>query len=294
LVDLMGGEIRMESEAGRGSTFHFSVRLAAGKAARPATRVIDAGLLQGVRVLIVDDNATNRRILEEMTRLLGMRPESVDGGRAALRALAEAADAGTPFGVVLLDGMMPGMDGLMTAAEIRKDRSHGAVRVILLTSADRLIDETRRGELGIVNYLVKPVHSADLQAALAEAMSGLSQGPRSMIQKSGNGEGSARSLRVLLAEDNAVNQMLAVALLKKQGHQVTVAKDGREALAALERESFDLVLMDVMMPEMDGFEATSVIREREKQTGGRLPIIALTANAMKGDREECLKAGMDD
>jgi CheY-like chemotaxis protein len=229
-----------------------------------------------------------------MVRGWGMRPTLAESGAAALQALDAAAERKEPFLVVLLDGMMPEMDGLMTAREIKRRPALGGVRVILLTSADRLIDDARCEEHGLSDYLVKPVHSSDLQAALVAALAYARPTDVMREMEAAPVEGPARPLRVLLAEDNPINQMLAVTLLKKQGHSVEVARDGRDALAALERESFDVVLMDVQMPNMDGFEATALIREKEKRTGEHIPIVALTANAMKGNREECLAKGMDD
>jgi CheY-like chemotaxis protein len=245
-------------------------------------------------VLVVDDNATNRFILEEMLTNWGMSPTAVDGGPAALAALDRARDGRQPFALVLLDAMMPGMDGFTLAERIGRDPGLVGATLMMLSSAGQREDAARCRELGVATYLTKPVRQSTLLDAIMTALapSGSAEPAPSPAEPTGWGT-CARPLRVLLAEDNAVNQRLAVRLLEKRGHRVTVVGTGRAAVDALGRDSFDAVLMDVQMPEMDGLEATRVIRGREKATGGHVPVIAMTAHAMKGDREQCLAAGMD-
>jgi CheY-like chemotaxis protein/nitrogen-specific signal transduction histidine kinase len=293
LVSLMGGRIWVESGVGEGSTFHFTARFGVSKetAARPVPAEPDA--VRGRPVLVVDDNATNRRILEEMLLQFGMRPVAVDGGAAALDALERGRQVGEPFALVLLDANMPEMDGFRVAEQIRQHPDWVAATVMMLTSGGQPGDTARCRQLGVATYLTKPVKQADLHKAILAAF-GTAVPPRKPEPRLPQQAPSAgRRLRILLAEDNPVNQKLALALLEKQGHAVAVANNGREALTALEREPFDLVLMDGQMPEMDGFEAAAAIRRRERATHAHIPIIAMTACAMKGDRERCLEAGMD-
>jgi PAS domain S-box-containing protein len=294
LVRLMGGRMWVESEQGRGSTFHFTARF--GLSNSPAPRQATVGLARAreLAVLVVDDNATNRRILHEILTLWGLMPTAAGSGREALALMHRAAEAGEPFPLVLLDNMMPEMDGFMLAEEIRNHPGLAGSTLMMLSSADRRDNAVRCRELGVTAYLTKPIRRAELLSAILAVVGD----PGGEKVRAGSGVRSAigrgeRPLRLLLTEDNLVNQKLAIRLLEKRGHSVVVAGTGREALEALAGESFDVVLMDVQMPEMDGFEATSVIREREKATGGHVPIIAMTAHAMKGDRERCLQVGMD-
>jgi PAS domain S-box-containing protein len=292
LVTLMGGCIWAESEVGKGSTFQFEVQLqrARGSLERRVPLPSD---LRGVRVLVVDDNATNRRVLEETLRNWGAAPTCVDSGTGALRELSEAAGQQQPFAAVLLDAMMPEMDGFEVAARIAADPAIAGVPILLLTSADGQGDAARSRQLGIAAYLVKPVKATELNLALAAALPSSAVPVVYAAPAVAPAPGGPR-LRILLAEDNPVNHRVAIRLLEKAGHAVTLANHGREAVEALEGAEFDLILMDVQMPEMDGFEATRVIREREADTGRHMPIVAMTAHAMKGDRERCLAAGMDD
>jgi len=289
LVELMGGAIGVESEPGRGSTFHFTAGFGRSEAATRPT--IDLARLRGLAVLVVDDNATNRRILVETLRSWGMAPTPADGGPAALLALQQARDAGTPFPLVLLDNMMPGMDGFTLAERIKADPALVGATLMMLSSADRHGDVARCRELGVAAHLTKPVRQAELRNAILAALS--AERPKVPQPAATPIAPAARRLRLLLAEDNEVNQRLAVRLLEKRGHAVTVAKNGREAVAALAAGTFDAVLMDIEMPEMDGYEATAAIRAGERGSGRRIPILAMTAHAMIGAREKCLAAGMD-
>lgn len=291
LVTLMGGRIWAESTVGKGSTFQFEVQLqrARGSIERRVPLPMD---LRGVRVLVVDDNATNRRVLEETLRNWGAAPTCVDSGPAALRELKQAVGQ-QPFAAVLLDAMMPEMDGFEVASRIADDPAIAGIPILLLTSADGQGDAMRSRRLGVSAYLVKPVKSNELNLALAAALP-TATAPVVYTAPVPAAAPSGPKLRILLAEDNPVNQRVAIRLLEKAGHEVTLANHGKEALDALEQAEFDLILMDVQMPQMDGFEATRAIREREAETGRHMPIVAMTAHAMKGDRERCLAAGMDD
>jgi two-component system, sensor histidine kinase and response regulator len=255
--------------------------------------------LEGLPVLIVDDNATNRLILQEVLTNWGASPVAVDSGPAALDALKTAVHT-HPFAVALIDGMMPGMDGLELACKIRGDPGIAPVRLLLLTSAGRPDDTDQFRSLEISACLTKPVRQSELFDALMNAMTVVSRPEQNLIApRSAECRNhpitsfSERRRRVLLAEDQPVNQKVAVNMLERLGHTVRVAPDGKEAIAALESGEFDLVLMDVQMPEMDGYEAVRIIREREATTCRHIPIIALTAHAMQGDRERCLNNGFD-
>jgi PAS domain S-box-containing protein len=297
LVRMMGGKIWVESEEGRGSHFHFTVRVGAadhkeikvGSAAPPE-------ILRGVRVLVVDDNDTNRRILEGVLKRWEMRPVSAKGGEEALAQLVSARKARDAFGLIVTDMHMPKMDGFELVERIRRRPELSTATIMMLTSSGHRGDAERCQKLGVSAYLLKPIRQSELREAIARVLGAREQeGKIPLITRFSLGDARDGSgfLRVLVAEDNPVNQRLIVRLLEKRGHRVVLADNGRQALAALEKESFDLVLMDVQMPEMDGFEATSAIRTREKSIGSHQTIIALTAHAMKGDREECLARGMD-
>ena len=292
LVELMGGRIWVESDVGQGSRFHFTVRLSvAGEAAVPGYR-FEAPQLHGLPVLVVDDNATNRRILDEVLRAWGMQPTTTGGAKAAWERMQQALREGEPFRLVLTDAHMPDLDGFSLVEQIKADAQLSRTVVVMLTSGDHPEDGQRCQELGIAAYLLKPVKQSELLESIERAL-GLTVPAKDVPAPKVATAPPARQLRVLVAEDSLVNQKLAVALLERRGHVVTVANNGREALAATERQEFDLVLMDVQMPELDGFEATQAIRMRERQSDRHLPIIAVTAHALKGDDARCLAAGMD-
>jgi PAS domain S-box-containing protein len=289
LVRLMGGQISVESAPGKGSTFRFTSAFATTEAPLGPSR---STRLSGTSVLVVDDNAVNRRILEGQLTRWGMRPTLVDGGQAAIETLMAAEREGRPFRLILLDAQMPDLDGFGVAEAVLRQPALAGATIMMLTSSGRYGDIERCRELGIAVHLTKPVREADLYEALCRIVEGASpkaasQAAPSVTPIAGGGR------KILLAEDNVINQRVAVGLLTKRGHQVRVAATGQAALDALDEERFDVVLMDVQMPVMGGFEATAIIRAREKTSGGHLPIIAMTAHAMTGDRERCLAAGMD-
>jgi PAS domain S-box-containing protein len=292
---LMGGKLWVESEVGKGSTFHFTVRLHL-QSDRVAPRVAEEiSSLKDLPVLVVDDNATNRKIIEQILVYWEMKPTVVDSGRAALAAMKMACDEGRPFPVVLTDCMMPEMDGFELVERINEDPRLAPSGIVMLTSAGQRGDAARCLDLGIAAYLVKPFKQSDLLFTISRVLQGPpdSQERPALITRHSIRE-SRRRLRVLLAEDNPVNQKLAVKMLERMGHTVSVVGSGTQVLETLEEADFDLILMDVQMPVMDGLEATKAIREREKAvTKGHIPVIAMTAYAMKGDRERCLEAGMD-
>ena len=289
LVALMGGRIWVESAVGRGSTFHFLARFGVYHG-EPIAESLNADALTGLPVLVVDDNETNRRILEQMLRRWQMRPTTVASGRAALDAVSEAKLKGQPFALVLLDAHMPELDGFAVAKAMKSESKFAGATVLMLSSAEHRA-AAANPELGLAGTLMKPIRQSDLFDAIVstvERRSTTRVRPSSAIQRIDS------SLRVLLAEDNPVNRKLAIALLEKRGHRVVPVENGRLALLALERDKFDLVLMDLQMPEIGGLEATEMIRERERRTGGHVPIVALTAHAMKEDRDRALAAGMDE
>jgi CheY-like chemotaxis protein len=253
-------------------------------------------ILRGVKVLIVDDNSTNRRILDGMLRRWEMRPILVEGGEMALAALSAAREAGEPYGLIVTDMHMPKMDGFSLIERIRLRPELATATIMMLTSAGYRGDAERCKQLGVAAYLLKPIRQSELREAIAQVLGAHEQtGAIPLVTRYSlqDARDPMTVLQILVAEDNLVNQRLVTRLLEKRGHRVVLAVDGRQAIEALHRGSFDLVLMDVQMPEMDGLEATTIIREKEKKTGKHQPIIALTAHAMTGDRDRCLTAGVD-
>jgi signal transduction histidine kinase/HPt (histidine-containing phosphotransfer) domain-containing protein len=293
LVEMMNGSIWVESEPGQGSTFQFTAQL--GIQADPAIRIETSERLslEGLSVLVVDDNQTNRLILQETLTAWRMALTVVDSGKTALAAMERAYEDGAPFALVLLDCHMPEMDGFSLADKIRHSSHLSGATIMMLTSGGRGSDVARCQELGIAAYLIKPIKQSELMDSILRALDLRETVVEQPDEEIGTSSKGIRELRILLAEDNEINQLLALRLLERQGHAVTIVNNGEEALRAIAREHFDVVLMDVQMPKMGGFEATQAIRTQERKNGLRLPIIAMTANALKGDRERCLGAGMD-
>lgn len=299
-VEMMGGRMWVESEPGKGSTFHFTARFGLGSAeTREMVRIKESDL-SGIRVLIVDDNATNRLVIREMASSFGLVPVEAVDGKEALAEMEKAFDAGDSYQLLLLDFQLPFMDGFEVAKRIKESPFGADVKIILLTSGGQRGDAKRCKELGISAYLHKPAKQSELLDAIKMALGYPSDKDGPLITSHLIREAS-KKLHILLAEDNIVNQKLAAKVLEKRGYQVVVAPDGKKAVDAFEKEHFDLILMDIQMPEMDGLEATAEIRKKElelatrnSQPVTRIPIVAMTAHAMKGDREKFLGAGMDD
>ncbi|MEW6263147.1 MAG: response regulator [Thermodesulfobacteriota bacterium] len=296
LVKLMGGDIWLESEPGFGSVFRFSLPFSLAVSPAAVSQLADMNALRGHRVLAVDDNPTALMILREMMAQWGLKTEVAGSGSVALTMIEKAAEAGQPFNLVLLDSLMPDMDGFNLAEHIRNRPKIQHTSLIMLTSAGRRGDAARCRELKFAGYLTKPVSQSELLQVIRTALVPVPSETKEtlrLITRHSLREGAGRH-RILVVEDNMVNQKLAVRLLEKMGHAAVVAANGLEALEILERDSFDLVLMDIHMPEMDGLEAARIIRERERGTGGRTPLVAMTAHALAGDKEKFLAAGLDD
>lgn len=293
LVSLMGGRIWVQSQLGEGSTFHFLVPFTKSVGV-PAPRVSsnDLQILSGMRVLIVDDNDTNRRILLRMCQNWKMNPIAVANAADALDQLRQASEAGPPFDLVLTDASMPDVDGFTLASHIHQDDKISSVVVMMLTSLDQATGSKDLERLGIRSFLVKPVKQSDLLDAIMLAMDGRRTDQPAPVEIQATAA-TLRPLRILLAEDSLANQKLAIGLLKRWGHSTTVANNGAEAVQLAAQGGFDLILMDIQMPVMDGMEATALIRQDQARTGQYVPIIAMTAHAMKGDKERCLASGMD-
>jgi signal transduction histidine kinase/CheY-like chemotaxis protein len=294
LVGMMGGRLWVESELGKGSNFQFTANFGMPKdaAVRPAIRTLLN--LQDLPVLVVDDNATNRWILNDILVHWHMKPVGNETGREALTTLEQARVAGNPFPLIIVDRNMPEMDGFAVVERIRRHPQLAGATIMMLSSSGKQEDIRRCRELGVAAYLTKPVQQSALLNAIVTAMDeplagAIFEAPVALS----TGPPSRSPLRILLADDNAVNQKLAQRVLEKHHHLVETASNGNGVLRALENQSFDLILMDVQMPEMDGFEATAALRDKERRTGEHMPVIAMTAHAMKGDHERCLEAGMD-
>jgi len=291
LIELMNGHIGVESEMGQGTTFHFELEMPV-VSADPLANYQHTGRITDMPVLLVDDNATNRRLLQEILSNWKMRPTVVASGDEALVELHRAADAGQPYGLAILDVQMPGMDGFTLAERIREHPEYVGATVMMLTSEGQRGHAARCSELGIAGYLMKPVSQSELLDAIMTSLGEPLQADAPLVTRHSLRE-TRQKLNLLLAEDNAVNQLLAVRVLEKMGHAVTVANNGQEAVNDWQSAQFDAILMDVDMPVMNGYEATQRIRELEKDTGKHIRIVAMTAHAMAGAREECLRHGMD-
>jgi CheY-like chemotaxis protein len=285
----MGGRIWVESDPGKGSAFHFTCRFEA-LADGDGTKLPGMQALEGLRVLAVDDNATNRRIIHDMLVLEGVQVEVAESGSQALDLLRRAQSAGAPFQLAILDAQMPIMDGFDLAEKILAEGGLLRPVVMMLSSADLSSDIPRCRKIGIACHVTKPVSRAGLRESMLRALGSTElkdpAGPESACH-------ALRRLSILLAEDNLVNQKLASRMLEKRGHQITAVLNGREAIQAMEHASFDVVLMDVQMPEMDGWEAAEEIRRRERTTHRHTPILAVTAHALKDHEQRCYEAGMD-
>ncbi len=296
LVKMMKGSISVESEPRKGSVFHFTARLKVPEASFIPPAAAEPAALRGLRALVVDDNQTNRLILTELLSQWGMAPEQAASGSEALKLLAGESQGSAPFRLALIDADMPEMDGFALAELVKNTPEGSALNMFMLSSTMQSGDIARSHEAGLAGFLTKPVQPSELLDAILGVMSSTgnmaadAEDIQSVPQISNTGTG----MRILLAEDNAVNRQLARLLLEKRGYTVIIAKNGIEALAAVEREEIDMVLMDVQMPEMDGLEAIRAIRSNEKISKRHLPIISLTAHVMKGDREKCIEAGADD
>ena len=291
LVDIMGGGIWVDSEPGKGSTFHFTARfrVISGHAKRASGRPVD---LDGVRALVVDDKSSNGHVLHETLTRWKMATTLVEGGARALAAMESAVQTNEPFKLVIIDSGTSLVDGFAVAQAIKQRPALAGATIMLLTSTGRRGDAARCREVGIAVYLTKPVGQAQLLDAILSVLGGaVPTDSPGLITRHTLREGGR--VNILLAEDNLVNQKITTRMLEKLGHAVTVVSNGREALDAIGRQTFDLILMDIQMPEMSGFEATETIRRQERGSGRHLPIIALTAHAMDGDRERCLESGMD-
>ena len=301
LVEQMNGSMWLESEPKLGSFFHFVIKLGPPSSSSPVNVTLNHALA-GTRVLIVDDNATNRRALIELLRGWCMDPVPASGGQEALDLARQASEQGQPFQLILTDVAMPGMNGYQFVEALQESHHCPRAAILMLTSAAYRGDRALSQRIGVAAYLSKPVRRQELSNALASALASLTSASLrtqtaghdvEVVEDRKGRKTTSASLRVLLTEDNLINQRVATRILEKEGHTVFIANNGLEALRACEDRTFDLILMDVQMPQMDGLEATSEIRRREKIRGTHTPIIAMTAHAMADDRDRCLAAGMD-
>ncbi|TWU17216.1 Signal transduction histidine-protein kinase BarA [Novipirellula galeiformis] len=294
LIEMMGGQVWLQSTPGVGTTFHFLVQfdIAADQTPR---RPAELSRLAGTRVLVVDDNPTNRRILKEMLAHWKLDAELASDGEQALQKFRAADRAGEPFRLILLDYHMPTQDGIQFAEKLSRLHAKSPIKIVMLSSSASGMEPKRLQQAGIVRFMTKPVMASELLSVVLDVM-GVTEpdSTNAAPQSSTATQRPVFQCKVLLAEDGVVNQRVATGFLKKWGHEVVIANNGREAVEAARREAFDLILMDIQMPEMNGIEATAAIRKREAKDGRHTIIVAMTANAMKGDRERCLAAGMDD
>jgi signal transduction histidine kinase/CheY-like chemotaxis protein len=292
IVTLMGGEIGLKSMPGEGTTITFDAYFDVSLGSQPAPLTPSEEDLQGMPTPIIDDNATNRRILSELTRQWGMKPHVCDSGESGLAELSRGASEGNPYHLLLLDEHMPVTDGMEVLDRIRRNPALRSVVIMMLTSCDQVQSAALCRKMGVETYLIKPISSSDLLSSIRLAIG--VHTPASTVTLPATGiAASELSLRILLAEDNLVNQKVAMGMLAKMGHRITLARNGLEALEQWRQNNFDLILMDVQMPEMNGLQATTEIR-REEPIGAHVPIVAMTASAMSEDRDRCLAAGMDD
>lgn len=291
LVELQGGKIWLESESGKGSRFHFTIstEVAAATEAPTSTEEMPIDELAGTRVLVVDDNETTRRILKEMLESWSMIPSTADSAEAAIQRLEAAAEEGEGFPLLLVDAVMPNADGIELLQKIEATTESAGASILMMSPADQHLFRKRSNGLSVGAFVEKPVSQSSLLNGIREAVGDVAV-LRTPSQTIVPGQ---VSLNILVAEDIPANQKVVSAILKKRGHKVTMAHNGREAIDLQQREDFDIVLMDVQMPVLDGLQATKSIRELEAEKSKRIPIVAMTAHAMKGDREACLAAGMD-
>jgi CheY-like chemotaxis protein len=297
LVEMMRGRIWVESAQAKGSSFHFTARFEISST--PVEQIVDLRLeaLRGLRALVVDDNYTNRRILHEMLLRWKMCPELAESGAEAITMLHFAAREKRPYPLVIVDRHMPEMDGFMLLETVHANPDLESTAIMMLTSGDQPEDSRRCQELGVAEYAIKPVSQQELLKLILRALGKVAKEEQSATPRMlplALPLTAAVPLRILLAEDNVFNQKVALGLLGRMGHNVTIASNGLEAVELYSKNSFDLVFMDVQMPEMDGFRATEIIRQAQEKSGVWIPIIAMTAHAMQGDRERCLAAGMHD
>jgi CheY-like chemotaxis protein len=290
LAAMMGGQLWFESQPGQGSTFYFTAKFGLAPGRKRSTHPVLQRELRGLRVLAVDDTATNRQILFETLKSWGMSPVTESSGEGALNALTQAVLAKQPYALAIIDARMPGMDGFTLASKILRNHTLRNTKIVMLTSASRPGDAARCRKTGVAAYLTKPVKQSELFNIVLGI---LTNGKAANLQTPTGISKAPRRLRVLVAEDNFVNQELVRLLLQQRGHDVKIAANGKEAVELFRKQRFDVVIMDVQMPIMGGFEATAAIREIESTAGGHIPIVAVTAHAMPSDRQKALQAGMD-
>jgi CheY-like chemotaxis protein len=297
LVELMQGRIWVESEVGRGSAFYFEIEMGLDPDTHRSGTALEKVNIQGKRVLVVDDNHTNREILYEMLTRWSLDVQVAASGKEAIACMQTAVDTGKPLHLVLVDAQMPEMDGFQVSAHIKEDPRFKSAIIIMVTSMGLHDDSKRCQEIGVEGYMVKPLKQSELLAEIQRilGLSGRDKGEDHLLTSRAEAEQNrVGNLHILLAEDNAINRQMTARILEKSGHHVSLATNGQEALNRYAQKDFDLILMDIQMPVMDGWIATCKIREAEEKKDRRIPIIAMTAHAFKGDRERCLDAGMDD